>query len=87
MLNIYSEFIVQQYIGDADSEYTAGVLCDMEGNLINSIAVKRNILSALSKSGRKLYRYTGEMLVLSNGITQGEIGAIPRSYLCAKKLR
>jgi len=77
MLNIYSEFIVQQYIGDADSEYTAGVLCDMEGNLINSIAVKRNILSALSNRLKIRSRYTGEMLVLSNGITQGEIGRFP----------
>ncbi len=77
MLNIYSEFIVQQYIGDADSEYTVGVLCDMEGNLINSIAVKRNILSALSNRLKIRSRYTGEVLVLSNGITQGEIGRFP----------
>ncbi|HPB40238.1 MAG TPA: ATP-grasp domain-containing protein, partial [Flexilinea sp.] len=77
MLNIYSEFIVQQYVGDADSEYTVGVLCDMEGNLLNSIAVKRNILSALSNRLKIRSRYTGEVLVLSNGITQGEIGRFP----------
>lgn len=77
MLNIYPEFIVQQYVGNADCEYTVGVLCDMEGSLINSIAVKKNILSALSNRLKIRSRYTDELLVLSNGITQGQIGNFP----------
>ena len=77
MLHIYSEFIVQEYVGNADCEYTVGVLCDMEGNLINSIAVKKNIMTALSNRLKIRSRYTGEMLVLSNGISQGQIGRFP----------
>ena len=77
MLHIYSEFIVQQYVGNADCEYTVGVLSDMEGNLINSIAVKKNIMTALSNRLKIRSRYTGEMLVLSNGISQGQIGRFP----------
>lgn len=77
MLNIYSEFIVQEYVGNADCEYTVGVLSDMNGELINSIAVKKNILTALSNRLKIRSRYTGELLVISNGISQGEIGRFP----------
>ncbi len=48
LLSLYSEFIVQEYVGDADSEFTVGVLVSMDGELLNSIAVKRNILTSLS---------------------------------------
>ena len=74
MLRIYSEFIVQQYVGNAECEYTVGVLCDMDGNLINSIAVRKNILSALSCRMKIKSRFRDELLVISNGITQGAIG-------------
>ena len=47
-LSISPKFIVQQYIGTPDSEYTVGILNDMSGNFLNSIAVKRMILSGLS---------------------------------------
>ena len=77
MLNIYSEFIVQEYVGNADCEYTVGVLSDMEGEIINSIAVKKNILTALSNRLKIKSRYTGEQLVISNGISQGHIGRYP----------
>ncbi len=77
MLRIYPEFIVQRYIGNADCEYTVGVLCDMEGGLINSIAVKKNILSALSCRMKIKSRFSDELLVISNGITQGAIGRYP----------
>ena len=77
MLRIYSEFLVQEYVGTPEAEYTVGVLCDMEGKLINSIAVKKNILSALSNRLKIRSRINGELLALSNGITQGEIGRYP----------
>ena len=77
MLHIYDEFIVQEYVGNAECEYTAGVLTDMEGKLINSIAVKKNIMTALSNRLKIKSRYTGEMLVISNGISQGQIGRFP----------
>lgn len=77
MLNLYSEFIIQEYVGNAECEYTVGVLSDMEGKLINSIAVKKNIMTALSNRLKIRSRYTDEMLVISNGISQGQIGRFP----------
>jgi len=81
VLKIHEECIVQSYVGRVDEEYTVGVLHDMEGNFINSIAVRRHILSTLSNrikiknwSGR---RELGETLAISNGVSQGEIGRFP----------
>lgn len=81
LLTICGEFIVQEYVGTPDSEYTVGILCDMEGNLLNSIAVKRYILSGLSgkikvanKSGNP---ELGTVLAISSGCSQGEIGRFP----------
>lgn len=79
--SIYSEFIVQEYLGTPDSEYTVGVLISMDGELLNSIAVKRNILSSLSnrikiKNRTGITKY-GPVLVISSGISQGEIGRFP----------
>ena len=77
MLHVYPEFIIQEYVGNAECEYTVGVLNDMEGNLINSIAVKKNIMTALSNRLKIRSRYSDEMLVISNGISQGQIGRFP----------
>jgi carbamoyl-phosphate synthase large subunit len=77
MLNIYPRFIIQEYVGNADCEYTVGVLSDMEGVLINSIAVKKILLSALSNRLKIRSRYSDELLVISNGISQGQIGRFP----------
>jgi carbamoyl-phosphate synthase large subunit len=78
LLNSYDEFIVQEYVGTPDCEYTVGVLHDMNGELVNSIAVKRIITSSLgnrlkikNKSGNSKF---GDQLVISSGISQGEIG-------------
>ncbi len=81
LLTIYDQFVAQEYIGTPDSEYTVGVLCDMAGNVVNSIAVKRDILSGLSnkikvvnKSG---HSEMGNVLAISSGCSQGEIGEFP----------
>jgi carbamoyl-phosphate synthase large subunit len=78
LLNSFSEFIVQEYIGTPDHEYTVGVLSSMEGELINSIALRRTISSGLgckikvkNRTGRS---ELGENLIISSGISQGEIG-------------
>lgn len=78
LLGYLDSFIFQEYIGTVDSEYTVGVLTDLKGKIIDSIAVKRYILSTLSnrvkvlnKSGRK---ELGKILAVSSGISQGEIG-------------
>lgn len=74
-------FVAQQYVGGPDSEYTVGVLTDMDGIFINSIALKRSILSGLSnrlkvknRSGKK---ELGEVLAVSSGISQGQIDRFP----------
>lgn len=81
LLKFSDFFILQEYIGTPDDEYTVGVLSDMQGNIINSIAVKKNILSSLSnkikipnRTGRK---DLGPVLAISSGISQGEIGSFP----------
>lgn len=78
LLEIVGEFMIQEYIGDPASEYTVGVLSDMDGRFINSIAVHRDLRGSLSTrlrvrnlTGRE---DLGPTLVISSGISQGEIG-------------
>lgn len=81
LLNLYEQFLVQEYVGDAEHEYTVGVICNDKGKYINSIAVKKSILSGLSnkikipnRTGRK---ELGNVLAISSGVSQGEIGKFP----------
>lgn len=81
LLNIYPEFVVQEYVGTPHCEYTVGVLLSMEGELINSIGVRRQILSSLSNrvkvkntSGKE---ELGPVLAISSGVSQGEIAKFP----------
>jgi carbamoyl-phosphate synthase large subunit len=81
LLDNLGPFIVQEYVGNTESEYTVGVLSDMHGNLLNSIAVNRMILSGLSsrikvKNKTGLDQY-GEYLAISSGVSQGKIGKFP----------
>jgi carbamoyl-phosphate synthase large subunit len=81
LLNIYPEFIAQEYIGTPDCEYTACVLHSLDGEYINSIAVKRMIMSSLGNR-LKIKNTThktelGQTLAISSGISQGEIGKFP----------
>ncbi len=82
ILTIYPSFIAQEYIGTADNEFTVGILISMDGELINSIAVKRMIMSGLSNKIKVINRTTnkklGKYLAVSTGITQGEIGKFPK---------
>jgi len=81
LLTIYNEFIVQQYVGTPEDEYTAGVLMSMNGQLINSIAIRRNIMSSLSNrikvANRTGVADYGKMLAISSGISQGFIDRFP----------
>jgi carbamoyl-phosphate synthase large subunit len=90
LLSIYPEFIAQEYVGTPDSEYTVGVLTDMDGNLINSIAVRRVIMSGLSNRTRVPNRTgnkrLGPVLALSSGISQGEVGPFPEVTLTCEKI-
>lgn len=71
--------IVQRYMGDANSEYTVGVLTDMvNGELLGSIALRREITSGLSNRMRIPARGGSSTLVVSSGISQGEFRNYPQ---------
>jgi carbamoyl-phosphate synthase large subunit len=78
LLAAHDEFLVQAYVGTADEEYTVGVLVDMDGILLNSIAVRRDITSPLSNRIRVQNRTDdaelGPVLAISSGVSQGRIG-------------
>jgi carbamoyl-phosphate synthase large subunit len=81
LLTYYDAFVLQEYVGSPESEYTVGVLFSMDGEFMNSIAVKRNILSGLSNR-IKVKNLTGKasmgpILAISSGVSQGEIGRFP----------
>jgi carbamoyl-phosphate synthase large subunit len=90
LLNYFDHFLVQEYVGKTDQEYTVGVLLDGEGNLINSIAVNRFIMSSLSNrikiKNRTNRKDLGEILAISSGISQGEIGRFPDVTKFCEKL-
>jgi carbamoyl-phosphate synthase large subunit len=73
--------MVQEYVGTADEEYTVGVLSDLNGNFINSIAVKRLMSGQLnirsSVTNRSTRQDLGKKLVISSGVSQGHVGKFP----------
>ncbi|MEQ8612608.1 MAG: ATP-grasp domain-containing protein [Gammaproteobacteria bacterium] len=75
---ISNDYIVQEYVGTPNNEYTVGVLHDMEGRYVNSIAVKRHLDNGLSVRCRVLNRTKrkelGSHLIISSGVSQGDIG-------------
>lgn len=81
LLKTCDEFILQEYVGDPESEFTVGVLSDLDGNFINSIAVNRTLRSTISCRLREKNRTNraelGDELVISTGCSQGEIGPFP----------
>jgi carbamoyl-phosphate synthase large subunit len=81
LLTTHPEFIVQEYVGTPEAEFTVGVLTAMDGTLLNSIAIRRHLRSAISTRinapNRTARTDLGATLVISNGISQGEIGAFP----------
>lgn len=84
MLNLKAcpEIIVQEYKGTPETEFTVGILHDMDGNFLNSIAVHRDLKSSLSCRMR-IPNLTGHLeygpyLFISTGISQGEVGPFPK---------
>jgi carbamoyl-phosphate synthase large subunit len=62
--------IVQPYIGDADAEYTVGILSDKSGNVIDSIVIRRKLIG-LSLLDSKSYE--GRTVAISTGFSQGYV--------------
>lgn len=76
-LRAAGSLVVEEYVGRADSEFTVGVLHDLDGGLLHSIAIRRQILSGLSNRIRVHNRTgraeLGELLAISSGVSQGVI--------------
>lgn len=74
--------LIEEYVGNADSEFTVAVLHDMEGGLIQSIAIRRAILAGISNrlrvANRTERRELGDVLAISSGVSQGRIGEFRR---------
>lgn len=75
---IAGSFVIQEYVGTPGDEYTVGVLHDMDGNYINSIAVHRQLSGQLNVrqsvtncTGRA---ELGNRLVISSGVSHGYVG-------------
>lgn len=70
--------LVQEYLGTPDSEFTVGVLSTLDGKLIDSIAIKRDLASSLSTRlkvrNRTNRRELSDSLVVSSGVSQGTVG-------------
>ena len=72
--------MVQEYLGAAQEEYTVGVLSTLDGALVGSLAVRRDILNGLSSKVKVQGRtgaYVGHTLAISSGISQGMIEDFP----------
>ena len=72
--------LAQEYLGTPEEEYTVGVLRTLEGALVASLAVRRDILSGLSNKMKVQGRtggYIGHTLAISSGISQGMIDNFP----------
>jgi carbamoyl-phosphate synthase large subunit len=90
LLGVCECFILQEYLGTPEEEYTVGVLFGKDGALINSIAIKRVINNALTirtqvpnKSGRS---ELGPRLVISTGISQGHVADWPQVRGACEKI-
>lgn len=69
--------LIQEYIPDAENEYTVGVLHSHQGKLLGTVVLRRQILAGLSNRLRIANQTgrleMGRMLAVSSGISQGEI--------------
>ncbi|MEO7728979.1 MAG: ATP-grasp domain-containing protein [Burkholderiales bacterium] len=81
LLKTSTPVLLQQYVGSPDAEFTVGVLFGSDGALLNSIAIRRVIGNAISVRLRVPNRTSnhtlGNSLVISSGVSQGEVGRWP----------
>src|SRR5262249_2137988 len=85
-----SPMMVQEYVGRPDAEFTVGVLFDMEGRFLNSIALQRDLEPTLSVRLRVPNRTgraeLGDTLVISSGYSQGRIASSPDVTLPCERI-
>lgn len=82
--------LIQEYIPDAENEYTVGILHSPQGNLLGTVVLRRQILSGLSNRIRIANQTRrgemGKILAVSSGISQGEIVDFEPVRLVAEKI-
>ncbi|MDM8560806.1 ATP-grasp domain-containing protein [Candidatus Parabeggiatoa sp. HSG14] len=73
--------LLQEYVGTPNDEYTVGILHTLNGELIDSISLRRHILSGLSNrikvKNRTERTELSPILAISSGISQGVIENFP----------
>ena len=65
------EPLIQEYVGDSESEYTIGIIYADGGNFITSIAMRRLLKNGLSVRHITEDKKSGKKYVISTGISQG----------------
>lgn len=75
------DFMIQEYTGVPTEEYTVGILHSPQGELIHSIAIRRQLRGGLHvrtvTPNRTTRNDLGAHLVISSGISHGEVGDFP----------
>lgn len=83
-------YVVQEYVGTPDAEYTVGVLHDLNGDFVDAIAVQRDLGSGLSVRlsvpNRTPRSDLGSRLVISSGVSQGLVGKFPEITSQAREI-
>lgn len=73
--------IVQEYVGTPRDEFTVGVLSTLDGDLVGSFALNREIMSGLSNRVKVANRTRrddlGPVLAISSGVSQGYVREFP----------
>ena len=71
-------FLIQEYVGTAEEEFTVGVMHGLDGSFMSSIALRRHLRSGLSVResvpNETSMKELGPSLVISSGVSQGDIG-------------
>lgn len=62
------ELIAQEYVGSEDEEYTVGVLINKNGQILDTIVMKRRLIGLSMGLERKI---NGKKYILSTGYSQG----------------
>ncbi|MBN1549595.1 ATP-grasp domain-containing protein [Candidatus Babeliales bacterium] len=75
-----SEIIIQEYISHQDGEFTVGVLSSPEGEIIDTVGLKKVFGCKMS------YKEKSEKSIISSGYSQGLIDNFPEIHKQAEKI-